>query len=127
MNKLIKKMLTPPLFYYPNLKAITGSTNSAILLQAIIDHMDKGQPFWKFKEPCGHELYRVGHSWSEFLGFTADEFDGALKKIAVKTTRKKALEAMEQDESLVVYWTDMNHLTWYWVNLSLLARREEEI
>lgn len=72
--------------YRPAWNAFTGSVNATILLQQVIFYwQNHGQkPFYKFKEPCGHKLYRTGDSWTEKLGMTAKEFDTALGKLKAK-------------------------------------------
>lgn len=72
--------------YRPAWNAFTGSVNATILLQQVIFYwQNHGQkPFYKFKEPCGHKLYRAGDSWTEKLGMTAKEFDTALGKLKAK-------------------------------------------
>jgi hypothetical protein len=131
--------------YRPKLAALTGSVTSAILLQQILHHfkMNGYQPFYKFKEPCAHDLYRPGDSWCEELAYTRAEFDGAIVRIATKIRRglskhsalewelpleaewegdPKGLEAafLKTVEHFVVYWTDSSHQTWYEVNTPLL-------
>lgn len=113
--------------YKKDFRKITDSVTGAILLQQMMfraQHMN-WQPFYKFKEPCAHEQYHDGDSWTEELGFSRREFDSALERIATKTTRanKDSLLASlpdNQSTSLVVYWTDMNRLTWYQINVRAL-------
>lgn len=104
--------------YRPKLKAYFGSTNAAILLQQIWFHFKnkKYQPFYKFLEPCGHELYREGDSWFEELEFSAEEISGALKKISIRinagTPKSEAYK-----NGIVIRWVDKKHVTWYDMNL----------
>jgi len=69
--------------YRPRIKIAIGSMTSAVLLQQILYWWKKkdGKPFYKFIEPCGHQAYRKGDSWSEELGFTKKEFSTAFKKL----------------------------------------------
>jgi len=69
--------------YRKELNAITGSVTATILLQQIIywDSISNGDEFYKFIEPCSHEKYNDGDSWSEELGFTKREFQTAYKKL----------------------------------------------
>jgi hypothetical protein len=110
--------------YWPGYKPLVGSTNAAILLQQIIFRFmsTRPEPFYKFKEPCNHELYREGDSWCEELRFSAEEFDSALKRIGTKiTTGVSKAQAFENDDptGLIIYWTDTNRMTWYTVNVGL--------
>ena len=67
--------------YRPELNAITGSVTATILLQQILFRLGDCEEFYKFKEPCGHRLYKEGDSWCEELGFTRKEFDGAIERL----------------------------------------------
>lgn len=72
--------------YRPAWNAFTGGVNATILLQQVIFYwQNNGQkPFYKFKQPCSHRLYRTGDSWTEKLGMTTKEFDTALGKLKAK-------------------------------------------
>lgn len=72
--------------YRPAWNAFTGGVNATILLQQMIFYwQSNGQkPFYKFKQPCSHRLYRTGDSWTEKLGMTPKEFDTALGKLKAK-------------------------------------------
>lgn len=78
------------IMYRPEWRKYTGSVTATILLSQILYRWNKSgqRPFYKFKAPCGHCLYTPGDSWIEELGFSAKEFDAALKKIAFKRTAK---------------------------------------
>ncbi len=65
--------------YRKSLRALAGSVTATILLQQMIFRMKKKDHIYKFKTPCDYELYRVGDSWIEELGFSIREFDTALK------------------------------------------------
>jgi hypothetical protein len=100
---------------------ITCRVTAAILLQQIrrwwFNH-DR-QPFYKFREPCEHDWYREGDSWTEELAFSPAEFDTALKTIGTKITKgvsKANVLRAYKLESLVLYWTDSNRVTWYQLN-----------
>ena len=69
------------LIYRPEFNKITGSVTATILLQQIIYRLQDNESFFKFKEPCEHELYEEGDSWCEELGFTRREFDSALSTL----------------------------------------------
>lgn len=110
--------------YRKSLRNITGSVTSAILLQQIIHRAkQKGwQPFFKFRTPCKHKLYKSGDSWTEELGFSPKEFDTALAKIGLKITTGTKREDIPKNESAwVIYWTDSSRVTWYEVNRELLG------
>lgn len=120
--------------YRKSLRPIAKSVTATILLHQIIWHWRtrKGGTFYKFRSPCQHELYREGDSWTEELGFSAQEFDGALARIGTKITKgvkKNEILAGPETETneekvqrLVLYWTDADRVTWYHVNGDLLGK-----
>ena len=101
--------------YRPEFTQITGSINTAILLNQIIYHYyDKygnGSRFYKFSAPCKHDGYRNGDSWIEELGFTLREFNGALKKIGFKYGDVN--NDLSEGEALIYYQKDGNGKTTY--------------
>lgn len=108
------------ILYRPELNEMTGSVTATILFQQILfrwDHNDR-KPFYKFKSPCKHNLYRVGDSWTEEIGFTKYEFDGAIKRIAKKV--KKNLP--KPTNCLVWYWTTIERVTYYEINQAYLSK-----
>jgi hypothetical protein len=122
--------------YRPKLAMFLGSVTAAILLQQVFyrfSHSDN-QPFYKFRDECEHKLYKRGDSWCEELGFSPKQFDTALDVIGTKITKgANKAETMAHevtsdvfpDDSiayLVVYWTDSNRITWYWLNRDLLGK-----
>lgn len=114
-NAQFKDRTTIP--YRPEYNLITGSVEASILLQQI--HywwmkMDR-RPFFKFKEPCEHDAYQEGDSWTEELGFTRYQFDKAIKAIGTKVTQGDSKTEVRRN-SLVVCWTDWNRMTWYELN-----------
>ncbi|MCA9368246.1 hypothetical protein KC887_08405 [Candidatus Kaiserbacteria bacterium] len=98
--------------YRPTWNAFTGSVNASILLQQIIYRWikNKRQPFYKFSRPCGHGRYRKGDSWEEELGMSRSEFETARKKVSTRTRGNL------DKASLVSYWMDADHCTWYALN-----------
>jgi hypothetical protein len=106
------------LIYYPELNKITEHPLASILLKRIVDlyFASKYKPFFKFRAPCKHELYREGESWTEELGFSRKDFDTALKRIA---QRQKDPEKRIMT-TFVYYWTDLTNLTWYEPNLATI-------
>lgn len=69
--------------YRKELNAITGGVTSSILLQQISYWWIQSgrKAFYKFIEPCAHEKYSAGDSWTEELGFTRKEFITAIKRL----------------------------------------------
>lgn len=119
MNNIALELLAEDkriITYRPRFARELGSVKAAILLQQIYFrwYYNNQKPFYKFRSPCGHNLYRDGDSWSEELGFTEREFDLALRRIALKI--KAADLDKTQDEKLIYYWTDITRATWYTIN-----------
>lgn len=109
--------------YRPEYNMITGSIEASILLQQIYYWwVKKGrEKFYKFNQPCESVHYREGDSWTEELGFTYNQFKSARNCIATKITKGVSKEEARRN-SIVIYWTDSNRVTWYEVNESLLSR-----
>jgi hypothetical protein len=108
--------------YRKSLNVITGGVLATMLLQQILWRYKQNNkmPFYKFKEPCTHKLYRENDSWTEELGFSRREFDTALKRIGQKVNRL----ASRDDTALVYYWNDITRLTWYEPNLLLVGESQ---
>lgn len=108
------------ILYRPEYNEITGSVTASIFLQQIWYWWSRSgrKPFYKFRGPCKDKRYRVGDSWTEELGFTRRQFETARKGFANKIT-KGANRTKIQTQSLVIYWTDSNRLTWYMLNEKL--------
>lgn len=84
--------------YYPELVQKAGSINAALMM-AQLEFWFKvtgSKPFYKFLEPCGHEPYKNGDSWSEELGMTSSEIRSAFKRIGTIYKSKRAF-AESQD------------------------------
>jgi hypothetical protein len=116
-----------PVPYWPSFHDVAGTTSAAVLLQQIFFRYASThpEPFYKFKEPCKHKLYRPGDSWIEELHWTAEEFDGALKRIATKSvsgTNKAGLFEKTDPTGLVIYWTTTHRVTYYTVNVGLVDK-----
>lgn len=107
--------------YRPDLRKITPSISAAILLQQIVHRWRKNgnEKFYKFREPCEHEKYRPGDSWTEELGFSGKEFDSALRSIGFKLGKTK--NEIEKKDAFIVYYRDNEGLTWYSLNEELLS------
>ncbi len=117
--------------YRKSLRKLTGSVTSAILLQQVVHRFKVNgyQPFYKFKSECTHSMYTPGDSWLEELQYGPKEFVNALGKIATKATKKEmetngksSLMDGQTVDKVVIFWTDQSRLTWYWVNMGLLAK-----
>ena len=78
--------------YYPELVQKAGSINAALMMAQLEFwfKVTEGKPFYKFLEPCGHELYKEGDSWSEELGMTSSEIRSAFKRIGTIYKSKRA-------------------------------------
>lgn len=112
--------------YRPKLNKITGSVTSTILLQQILYwYKLKGyKPFYKFKEPCpSNELYKVGDSWCEELGFSRSEFDLSIKNIGQKINKNDKRDL----NKLVHYWIDSSRKTFYEINVKLFEEKLNEL
>ncbi len=129
IGRLISRLMAEDkemIAYRLKLNRITGSVLASVLLQQANHRFvnNDEQPFYKFRAPCKHALYREGDSWIEELGFSGDEFDSALKRIGTKIVAGTSkAEAMQKTDptGLVLYWTDSNRVTWYSVNVELLG------
>ena len=107
--------------YYPELVKITGSINAALMM-AQLEFWFKvvgGKPFYKFLEPCMHDLYKIGDSWSEELGMTSAEIRSAFKRIGTMYKSKSAfLKAAENEDVFkgkpyAAYYDRMRKTTYY--------------
>ena len=78
--------------YYPELVQKAGSINAALMMAQLEFwfKVTEGKPFYKFLEPCGHELYKDGDSWAEELGMTSSEIRSAFKRIGTIYKSKRA-------------------------------------
>lgn len=116
-NTTARAIAEKAIIYRPSLKKMTGSTNGSILLQQIMYrwYANGEKPFYKFLQPCEHDLYREGDSWSEEIGFSYSELQTALDKFATKITRGESKTKAEK-ESAVIYWTDADRITWWQFN-----------
>ena len=108
--------------YRPELARFAGSVHAAILLQQIVFRWiwNDCLPFFKFKEPCNHKLYRKGDSWTEELAFTRREFDSALRLIATRRQSEDAMEEALAAGKPVITWRTGDNRPYYTVNLEAL-------
>ena len=113
------------IIYRPELRPITGSVTATILLQQIIFrfYANGCKPFYKFTAPCGNKAYKDGDSWCEELGFSKAELSKARAKIAFKSSKGTPKDM----NSLVWFWTDIQRLTWYEININALRKALNEI
>jgi hypothetical protein len=114
-----------PILYRKSLRAIAGSVTATILLHQMIFRFKGRDQFYKFKEPCGHKLYKPGDSWTEELGFSVKEFDNALKKIGTKVTqgiKRPDVLAKTDATGIILYWIDRERVTHYELNRPLLKK-----
>lgn len=80
--------------YIKGYRQIAGTVTATILFQQLEYWFDlKPNGFYKFLEPCENDLCKVGDSWCEELGFSADEFRTAFDKIGKRYFSKKAYDA----------------------------------
>lgn len=93
--------------YRKELNKISGGALESIFLVQILYWFEQsGGEFYKFREPCEHELYKEGDSWTEELGFSVKTIDRMIKKFKEKgfiSTRKT-----------------INRLTFYRVNVEVI-------
>lgn len=116
MNPLLNAVMDDGFMisYRPKMNEVTGSVTATILLNQVKHWWKiKGRkPFYKFKQPCTHPLYKKGDSWCEELGFSRSEFDLAIAKVGQKLSK-----GVEKDiKKLVYYNTDRDRVTWYCLN-----------
>ena len=69
--------------YFKEFNKITGSVHCSLFLGQLIYWADKNdyKPFYKFRQPCQHELYREGDSWAEELDFEIRMIDKCIKTL----------------------------------------------
>lgn len=108
------------IIYDKNLRQITWSITSAILLQQMIywSERKKWQEFYKFRTKCSHPLYEEGDSWCEELWFDEYEFDTALKNIWYKLWKTK--NKISKKNALIIYRYSKEKLTYYNLNKEVL-------
>lgn len=113
--------------YHPSLNRIIQHVGATVFLQQVYFYASKRdfEPFYKFNEPCSHNLYSPGDSWLEELAMKPTELFGARDKVATKVTtgmKKSELRKVFIDGALaplnriILYWTDASRVTWYEFN-----------
>ncbi|MDA3733607.1 hypothetical protein PBV87_19235 [Niameybacter massiliensis] len=119
--------------YYPGLNEITGSVTASILMMQLEYWFAKqeGGMFFKFTEPCEHDLYREGDSWLEELNFGKEEFKGAFNRIG-KCYKSKSQFVNQKDGNLfegklyASYYDRQKRLTYYFRNNDFVDKILEE-
>jgi len=123
--------------YIPSLRKITDSVLGAIFLKHLMFLSDyfKQKPFYQFNSPCDNPAYIEGNSWTEALGFSRYELEGARSTVATKIKSsefdtKKHTQVFNYDNPeipliknaqwIAVYWTDRLGVTHYFINQALL-------
>ena len=104
--------------YRPVLNRFTKSVIATLILNQAMYWANKSNPFYKFKLPCGHPLYKPGDSWCEEMGLTRAEFDTGLKYLGQKISKK----IVPDQEAYIWYWSDMDNKTYYCVNWGKVDR-----
>lgn len=115
--------------YRKELNLVTGWATASILLQQMIYWSSRSNPFYKFQAPCNHELYAIGDSWQEEMGFSRSEFEKAIKCIGTrinKGDKKSEIAAKDIPQSMILYWTDRNRVTWWELNVPLVNKMVEK-
>lgn len=108
--------------YYPELVQRVGSINAALMMAQLEFwfKVTEGRPFYKFLEPCGHELYKEGDSWAEELGMTSSEIRSAFKRIGTIYKSKRAfMESQDifKGKSYASYYDRIRKTTYYLRNV----------
>ena len=69
--------------YFKEFNKITGGVHCSLFLGQLIYWADKNdyKPFYKFRQPCQHELYKEGDSWAEELDFEIRMIDKCIKTL----------------------------------------------
>ena len=69
--------------YFKEFNKITDSVHCSLFLGQLIYWADKNdyKPFYKFRQPCQHELYKEGDSWAEELDFEIRMIDKCIKTL----------------------------------------------
>jgi len=113
------------LIYRPRLRRLTGSVTSAIFLGRVVFWRHKmKRPFYKFREPPGkgHPAYKEGDSWAEELGFGTREL-----RSAIMATSGRVRPDHPRPDTFLWRWTTRDRLTFWDVNVAVLAKALEEV
>lgn len=107
--------------YYPEFVEVAGSVTGALLMSQLEFWFKviEGKSFYKFLEPCQHELYKVGDSWQEELGMSVSEIRSAFKRIGIMYKSKRSFEASTdvfQGKLYAAYYDRIRRTTHYFRN-----------
>lgn len=83
--------------YFPDLNLAIGSSWGTMLLtrSCYWYRIKKGNSFYKFFNPCGHDLYKVGDSWSEELGCSKNVLAATFKDCGTRIKRGQSYNLIE--------------------------------
>ncbi|MBP5971580.1 hypothetical protein HW132_02205 [Brasilonema sp. CT11] len=134
MNRALS-VFARPIPYHKELRNITGSVLSAILMQQLEFRFDgTGDGFYKFMQPCQHKAYREGDSWEEELNFSVGEFRTAFDRIGIRYKSKREYsvalakgEVFGEDNKYMYcsYHDKIKGLTFYFRNHQKVAEQVE--
>lgn len=117
--------------YVKELNKVTGSVTASILMQQLEYWFDKkADGFYKFAEPCANAAYVDGDSWTEELGFTIDEYKGALKKICISyksLSEWRNAEDKFQGKLYASYYERLSHKTFFLRNHALIDKSLDNV
>lgn len=100
--------------YRKELNLITGGALESIFLaQLLYWYEQSGGEFYKFREPCEHELYKEGDSWTEELGFSIKIIDRIIKVF--------------KDKGFLTTRTTIDRVTFYNLNIELINELLSEV
>jgi hypothetical protein len=126
MKNLILAITRKTIPYVGELKLLplVKSCSDAILMQQL-DYWFSRYPngFFKFLEPCDHENYKEGDSWSEELFFSGDEFRTAFGHLAIAYKSKKQFDLAPdkfQEKYYCSYFDRISKKTFYFRNHELV-------
>lgn len=124
MANLILELFKYQVPYIRELRQISGSILGALIIQQLDYWFDKyPDGFYKFLEPCEHQLYKAGASLTEELACSADEFRTAFDRIGVRHPSEAACFAGEGpffDKYYASYREPRSGITHYLRNHELL-------
>lgn len=107
------------------------SASCAILMQQMEYWFDRaGDGFYKFLNPCEHQAYREGDSWTEELAFSPQEWRTAFNSIGIKYKDKTSFDKESdpfQGRYYCAYTNKRDGLTYYFRNHALVDAELETI
>lgn len=101
--------------YRKELNLITGGALESIFLAQLLYwyEVNDCNEFYKFREPCEHELYKEGDSWCEELGFSIKIIDRIIKVF--------------KDKGFLTTRTTIDRVTFYNLNIKLINELLSEV